>query len=250
MKKNLLILAIFAISKLNAQATLEHTYTSNGTSNEINQSASGFGLIRNFYTQNGVKYYTLNTNTNSIEIFNVNHQLQQQVNFPEEIGNILYITDHLFNNDDLIEILYTNLNDLVLINEQGTILQTFPLRSFAKIFKSDENTFKLCTSRVPFNEFNFDIYSLTGTLSLLQEQLYAQQNLIGFPNPASDKINITNPILNGSKEMIFIFDASGKKVHEQEFLGNGENIIINTVSLSSGVYTYIIKGKTNKFIKQ
>jgi len=106
------------------------------------------GLLYSFNTQNGINYFTFNNVANTITIYNQNHILVKTVNFPETPNKIHFITDKLFNNDDLIEILYSNNTDTKLINENGVLLQTITDRLYARLIKDNGNNFKLIISKI------------------------------------------------------------------------------------------------------
>lgn len=102
--------------------------------------------------------------------------------------------------------------------------------------------------------YDYDVYSLSGTLSIAQEEMYLKNSFTGFPNPTSNKLNITNPLSDGENQTLQVFDSNGKKILEQSVTGDGKYIELNVSTITNGIY-YIklptIKGiQTTKFIKE
>lgn len=159
------------------QANFEHSYTTNHLSEDSDWETIEKGLLYSFNTQNGLFYFTFNINTNTLKFYNQSHSLTNTIILPETPQKIHYITDKLFNNDDLIEILYTtdfnSGHNTKLINENGVLLQTFSDRPYVRLTKDNTNNFKLIVSNVSSSNYllTYDVYSLSGTLSSNQEDL-------------------------------------------------------------------------------
>lgn len=268
MKLNLLYL-LFTITSIGFGQTLENSYTTNGFDDYILKKFT-------FLTENNLFYLTLDSPNNQISIFNSDHSLYTTISltFPTdyELGSLHFASDKLFNSDSKIEILiaanYTGSENcsycrekMLLFNEDGgDNIFDFGKRMKANVFKDIDNNYKLMTySEYDQNDDDdtgnndllyYDIYSLSGTLSIAQEDyLLNAQRIFSFPNPSSTKINITNPLENYENEKIEVYDMNGRKVLEKEIIGNGENIELDISNLSQGVYNYKIRNYGNKFIK-
>ena len=254
MKKKLLYLFI-AISSISFSQTLEKNYTSNGSNNYPKNFA--------FLTSSGLNYYTINSTDNEISIYDSNHTLYKTVSISLtnsiEIGAVFLASDKLFNSNNKIEFIIRTQanrtegseNKMLLFDEDGTNLFDFGDRWEAFYFKDENNNFKLLTeTNDKSDNITYDIYGLSGTLSSTQEAFHSRGEFIGFPNPSSNIINITNPLKNNEKEKIEIYDINGKKVIEKEIIGNGKNIELNISNLSKGIYSYRILGYNNKFVKK
>jgi hypothetical protein len=75
-------------------------------------------------------------------------------------------------------------------------------------------------------------------------------NVIIFPNPAKDVINLTlNSIVNFPVK-IEIFDLQGKKVRNESLLYSDKNYTINTANLNSGIYLINISNENYSVIKK
>ena len=252
------LIATVSISNLSfGQATFEHSYSTSSTEDEADSTVLGLGITHTFYINSGLHYYTFNNATNVIEIFNSNHTSIQTINLPETPTKIIYLTDNLFNSDNFIEILYSTENNIKLINEQGIVIQTISNKKYARVFKSDVNSYKLCVSNtgIPapggsYYQLDFDIYSLSGTLSLTQQEIYLKNSFVAYQNPAESIINISNKLTNGEKGILEIFDANGKTIMKKNVTGGSNEINLDVNQLSNGVYIYKLNGQTNKFIKK
>ena len=248
-------IATVSISNLSfGQATLEHSYTTNYLSEDSSWETIKKGLLYSFNTQNGINYFTFNNVTNTLEIYNQNHILTNTTIFPETPQKIHFITDKLFNNDNLIEILYTtdyaSGNNTKLINENGILLQTISNRPYVRLTKDSSNNFKLIVSNIENYMLKYDVYSLSGTLSIAQQDIYLKNSFVGYPNPTENSINITNKLSNGENGILEVFDTTGKKVMEKNVTGGNNEINLDVTELSSGVYIYKLNGQTNRFIKK
>ncbi len=98
--------------------------------------------------------------------------------------------------------------------------------------------------------YSFDVYALSGTLSVEQEQQYLKNNMIGFPIPTQNTLNIAvnEPLETNSK--IEIFNINGQKVLEKPVQAGSINVNLDVSTLSSGTYIYKLNGKSSKFIKE
>ncbi|NJB84201.1 T9SS type A sorting domain-containing protein [Wenyingzhuangia aestuarii] len=227
--------------------TLEHSYSTQG-------AVYGNTLI--FITDNGFNYYTINDN-NEISLYNSNHTLNKTVSITlpnsETIRTIFLPSDKLFNSDSMIEfVIVTNDFNMFLFNENGTNLFSFGQREEIHYFKDSNNNFKLITTDggKKNNTQNYDVYSVSGTLSNSQQSLFKEREIFSFPNPATSEIKITNPVKNKTAETLNVFDLAGRKIIEKKVnQTDGEYIILDISKLNKGTYVYSINGKNNKFIK-
>jgi hypothetical protein len=237
------------------QATLEHSYTSNYKFKEQPNA---------FKTETGLNYYTVE-GTNTMKIYNSSHIITNTLTIPIDnnyiLNGIIGASDKLFNTDSLIEFLvftYKTIDysyKLIMIDQNGVVLQQFGERADAYIVKGLSGDFKLVT--VKFNNLQngdnctYDIYSLPGT-TLGTVSLNRSSNVFfGYPNPAENSIEITNNLENNEIGILEIFDNSGKKVMQQNVIGEVNGVInLDITELSNGIYSYTLNGQTNRFIKK
>lgn len=256
--KKILLYLFLTINFVGISQTLEKSYRTEGESNNhINYS---------FISDNKLYYVTFYASNRGIDIFDSNHSFYKSISPLELPQNFLFdrfyfITDKLFDLDLEFEILLgaqnsaTGENKMLLFNEEGSIIYDFGDKNEANVFKDVQDNFKLMTSlsHSPYNGYqvvDYDIYSLDGILSVIQENFLAKKNIIGFPNPTKQKIMITNPFNNNEIEKIEVYDMNGKKVLEKKIIGNGENIELDISFLSKGIYNYRIREFGNKFVKK
>ncbi|MGK4568713.1 T9SS type A sorting domain-containing protein [Flavobacterium sp. 3HN19-14] len=243
MKKIIFCLPLIAIMNLClGQAVLEHSYENPG-------QISSEDEFYTFNAENGINYFTYNFINQTFTIYNESHIVTNNFTVPSLSGDIIVraiVTDKLFNSDNNFEFLLTTMNDkIILVNDSGVTLQEFNNRDFVKIIKNNSGNYKLIVKG--YGAPILDVYSLPGTLSINQQDLLVNK-WIAFPNPTSDKIFITNPLANGEKGELEIFDMSGKKVIQLQ-LNNNNEISIDVSSLNPGTYLYKINNYSSKFIK-
>lgn len=258
--KNLTLIIFILFSSVSfGQLTLENSYITNDLSNNGNF----------FNTQIASYYYTFNDISNVMNIYNENHILYKTVNIPEnsgfEIKKILFATDKLFNSDSLIEFIVISETSylstgieykMILLNEDGITLFDFGNRADAYLVKTVTDNYKLIVSNRPGDaipssrNMTSDVYSLTGTLSVNQINILSKK-IIGFPNPAKEIINITNPLKNNQNSVLKIYTINGNEVLRKNIQGNETDFIsLDVSSLSAGVYIYKINNYSNRFIKE
>ena len=243
-----------------SQVTFEQTYTNTGGTR---------GKTYTFYTQSGLKYYTQsssNTNGNySISIYNENHTFIQTI---PVFGEILFITDKLFDNDDEIEIVtakyrqvtipdtYTT-RDIFITDHLGGIIYTFFDRFAAHLVKNSNDEIKLivdsagncpigCTYS---NNYMYDVYSVAGILSTNQE-IYLDRQLNAYPIPTENLLTISNVVTDGSKINLEIFDTTGKKILEKIIINDSSQFDVDVSHLQSGIYICKFGNNAIKFIKK
>ena len=251
MKKTLLLL-LLTFPLISIGQTLEHTYTSKGYQNNPKTFA--------FITDAGLNYYTIDNVTNQIFIYNSNHILSKTVDIALADGGTIetlhLATDKLFNDDEKIEFILDirggGSSGLILYNEDGTEIFNFGNKFKVEVFHDGKNNFKLLLSDGSKNgEVVYDIYALSGVLSDTQQSFLGKNEIFSFPNPASEKINIVNPVKSIKSEKLNIYDMTGRIVLEKNISKyDGENITLDISGLSRGTYMYSINGLTHRFVKK
>jgi hypothetical protein len=295
--KKIIYLFLLSANLINAQIALEQTYTNQGDY-ITNYQSFDFDVT---YTQSGMKYVTYNrvntsptSTTTEIKIYNEDHSLFKTINCPNLV-RVYSITDKLFNNDDNLEILYqssrylglnanyyTYVQDIVLVNENETVLWQANDRIGAKLYKTSTGVYKLIIHSynnnaiyygMPPNHgqensingetsnastgagyittpYSFEVYGLSGTLSTQQEQVYLKNDMVGFPVPTEENLNISNKLPLEQNSKLEIYDINGKKVLEKDVASGTKDFSIDVSSLSAGTYIYKLNGISSKFIKE
>lgn len=236
MKNILLLLGMFAFINANAQITLEHIFNTES--------------VKIFHTENYGYVYVISERNHPVEIYNTDFQLIKSVNIATGpnvgwywIGNV---SDKLFNSDNKIEILYETSDDITyvptvtIINEDGTNVFVADSESYQGICQLPDG-FILMTSEdtLPPPNHKYRIYSLPGSTILDVPEI---NNLLSdnFPNPSHSFINIVIP--DGATE-ISVFNSIGKLCYSSKVSETAKKKI-ETNSLPSGTYFYVISGKT------
>ena len=98
--------------------------------------------------------------------------------------------------------------------------------------------------------YSFDVYALSGTLSVEQEHQYLKKGMIGYPIPTGDSLNITNKLPLEQDSKLEVYDMNGKKVFEKDLAAGTKDLTVDVSRLTSGTYIYKLNGVSSKFIKE
>lgn len=264
MKNLLILLFVLFFSGTKAQFTLEHEYDSAATFNVAGSRGSQLMYIK--FEVSGERYVKVNRAGKAILVYNMNHALVKTVSLANlslgtnyYLGDILYISEKLFNTDNLMEFLYImpftdsngNGNHITTIyNENGAVLFSDTAAPFIRINFAQQQLPIYNTSagtKMIMSKFNgrARVYGLGGTLSTSIAQ--ANQNLLEsadfisspFPNPGVQSTTISYSLPEGANQgEIVFYDAQGTEV--KRFIVDREfnDLKISTSDLSPGTYFY------------
>ncbi|MEO5572844.1 MAG: YCF48-related protein [Bacteroidia bacterium] len=101
---------------------------------------------------------------------------------------------------------------------------------------TDENTGYAC------GQYGVIIKTTNGGITSTNE-LHTQNDFVVYPNPASELLVIKNPILNGEKCEIEIFDVMGKKIYSTALATS--KLTLQTSGFVSGMYFLKINSTKN-----
>jgi hypothetical protein len=260
--KKILFFALLAFGiNAKAQITLEHTYDSASTA-----GGSGFIQSQLVYLNlevSGEKYININKTGKYISVYNLNHSLTKVIsyaNFPQAcngIATFLYFSENLFDNDDMMEFMYTwtdcsNPIHTRIYKEDGTcIFSVDSMAAFVNInvqqlqypiFNTSQGT-KMILSQ----QYNgtAKIYSLPGILTTAIAD--ANNNIItmqgsvsnAYPNPTnnSTQINYSLPDSVDFGEIVF-YDLTGNEVKRFKVDKTFDTLLISTSDINAGTYFY------------
>jgi hypothetical protein len=252
--KTKLIIVFFSLIflKANSQAVLEQTFPGE----YINSSP----VLLSTY---GWVYPTIIYNSNvTLKIYAADYTLLKSIylNIPNgyQYLGIYNISDKLFNNDDKIEVLYSMYNnmihgyDMLLINENGQLLQEFPKFGYVIIYEIN-GLFKMLAND------NYDsigyIYSLPGTMLGTDYNSPTGINSSVFPNPCSSLAQVRYSLPMGSTNgLLEVFSTKGTTILQKPISDSGTEQI-DMSSFAPGEYLYSIKSGQGivtggKFIKK
>lgn len=211
-------------------------------------------------TTGGYKYYYYDKINNQIKMYNPNHSIFKtiSVTLPPSgynFSSLQFVSDNLFNTDNLIEfyIAYSysvspfNIQKKIY-NESNVLLlssNTTGNGAGAEVININ-GSFKL---KLPTNNGDSSIvYSLPGTLpcdacggptSIVKNNTTTNTMPNAYPNPTSTQITIPYTLTNNdTKGKINIYDINGKILREYIVDNTFENIILDTQEFSAGTYYY------------
>jgi hypothetical protein len=236
---------------VNAQPSLEYTYPVSTSICHLEQS--------------GDKYFTMDVTNMQCRIYNMDHSLYRTINLsvPADyyLYNIQHVSEHMFNQDDLIEFvyIYSKYNptetsyyysyETRVINENGLEVLKIPGAGYTEILETQDGSRK-------FLVYVYDFYQVPATTqtmvySLADEPMKSgpiqQQHRLGnpWPNPSRGAINIpVNLPPDAGPGTLILYNMQGQEVLRQAVEGEQEFIIFPDGVLIPG--TYVLKLKSGK----
>lgn len=264
-KATIFILAIFLSLSTFSQIVFENTYSSLGNLNLVH------------LTNGGYKYWQLLGNV--YHLYNTDHSVYKTITLPFQASMRYYtsvdvpVSDNLFNNDSLIEVVYGiqdtsnyNLFSGSIVNENGLVLFTQSQGGITRILNIDGN-YKMLVGVSDTTNFHLntvDVYSLPGTipcetcgtLSSINQFVSGsnQHSLNAYPNPTTEKIRINYSLKESNVGSIQIYSITGQLIKVYAVDRSFNNLEIDLQSLSKGSYMYILKDgsriENGKFVIQ
>lgn len=255
MKTFLLAILMLLCFGARAQITLEYTFDSAST---CPSQGLGAQLMLIKFEESGDKYIRINYDNMSICVYNMNHTLEKRVSFADLPcgihGNILYLSENLFNTDSKMEFMYSgsaggggvytgiyNEDGEMLFSEPGAplIKTNTPLQQYP-VYNTDNGT-KMILS-YPSGEAK--VFNLPGTLnagiSKYNNELINQYKIsAAYPNPAPGytKIEYNLPEGTGHGEIV-LYDLSGKEIKRFSIDSNSNTLEITGNEIPAGTYYY------------
>ncbi len=246
----------------NAQIALEATYDS---------ASSNFYMVTlEIEGEKFVKVQRTDSTMRFIKLYNLNHSLWKTIDcnslpmFTFLMGTtlnssrfnyeVLYITEHLFDNDDDIEFLYGITTGICpqhftgIYNEDGTAIFTqdsafavvhLNVPVVAKPIYNTVNGTKLILSFPCSNEAK--VYSLPGIST--NSNMYSPENtdasLLAYPNPSSNQTTIEYNLPDGlNRGEIVLYNLNGTELKRYNVDRTFNNLILNNTDLPVGTYLY------------
>ena len=250
MKKSifLFIVTVF-VSNLNAQITLENTFSDN------------FYYSTNTHLKT-LYYSAYPVNGNQFIFYNEDYSYYKTVTIMPPSGyncnGIANISDHLFNSDDLIEftcVFFDTLNNsgylLKLYNENETEIQDFGTAYAGYAYKTVNNEVRFSTykyTNYPNPDYETDVYSLPGSIASTKSIKSGISEYLPYPNPANTIIYLKYNLDQSEIENLQIFNSSGQIIETKKIGGAFDKIKLDISSYPSGQYFYKYKTNTQKFI--
>ena len=216
----------------------------------------------------GDKYYAMDIANKQCRVYNLDHSLFLTINLTVPEGYYLFdiqqISQHIFNQDDLVEFvyIYSRFNqtetswyydyETRVINENGTEILKIPGAGHTQVSSTQDGSRKFLVYIYDFYVIpattQTQVYSLPGVplkSETVQGSAYRLRN--PYPNPASGMINIPVNLPQGvNKGYLQIYNISGQLIDLREIKKSDESILIPGGSLLPGSYIYNISGKGQK----
>ena len=227
--------------KSQAQMTLENSYSAQ------------YGRMVKFSSV-GYKYVMMDDVNKQVGIYNLNHTLYKMINVPQYTGistnmDINWVSDNLFNSDNLIEyVVYYSNDHYDVVNENGVVINSVSGYGSGEVFVDGMDNHKLI---LHYSSTTF-VYDLPGSLpcmptcGLLNVKPPAQSpySLLSppVPNPSSGEVTV-NYILPASSMdgTITLFNSLGQQVEQYNVMNSDRSLIIKTTNLVPGNYYYQLK---------
>jgi len=257
LKQLLSALVLCATLPTNAQITLEHIYPTEGFFDNYKQ----FMMVH--LEASGSKYVAVDKAARTITLYHLDHTLYKTISFANAPPipypyqpYIMYISEHLFDQDDDVEFMFTVLMNpdaiTMIYDEDGGVLldatdgypgvlPTYHNQHYP-IYNTTEGT-KLILS---FEDGTAHVYSLAGTLSTDiasagQDALEEALGAMVFPNPSTGSATILLPrmMAQGSTELR-LTNALGELVRVVPVVSNSSSVDVDLSALAAGSYVYAV----------
>lgn len=258
MKKIILIAFLALGMTANAQITLEHTYDTASTY-DANQL-----MIINFEVS-GEHYVKINLVKKSIDLYDMNHSFDKSISFasyPQSSNNIpiiLYLSEHLFDNDDGIEFMYVYIigtsvpiPNTRVYKEDGTLI--FQADSMGPLVRVNTPQLQIPIYNTSFgskmilsclNNGKAKVYSLPGALTtdiaeangkLMQQ--YGQLSKL-YPNPSNGTVTLQYELPKGETEgELILYNLQGIEVKRYKVDNTFNEMLIDNTELPAGTYFF------------
>jgi len=251
--KKLLFIALLAFGmNANAQITLEHTYDSASTlGNGLNDQL----MIINFESS-GERYVKVNRTGHCISIYNMNHTLNKTISLDTfflgcnyTLIDVLYISEHLFNDDNKIEFMCVSGNNTYIFNEDYDLLFAEPGAPYIRPNCEQQqlpiyNTALGTKMILSYTNGQAKVFNLPGTLS----ESIAESNSVlilqssvsnPYPNPTTTTTQIDYKLPDGVNEgEIVFYDLAGNEVKRFTVDKTFTTLLVSTTDITAGTYYY------------
>lgn len=252
MKKALIysLFMLFAIN-INAQINLEHTFHS------VDWQTIPFN------TDEGICYYYVEFRAGELTFYNPDYSVRKTINLiipsGHEIMSFTYVSDKLFNTDNLIEfVLVTSaignsgVCSMIVYDENNAIIKDFGNRYLLYV-KEGKSTSKLIVTSGVYDEtsqtseITEEIYSLPGAYPNGFSESDPAEALI-FPNPAITTVNLPYKLHGNQQTVMHIYNLKGELIDQKVISSAFDRIKLNVDNYLPGIYIYEYNGGSKQFI--
>ena len=255
MKTHLLLLLILLGGlKLVAQPVFEHKYDES---------------VNICYLESaGEVYYSMDVINKQCHIYRMDHSLYKTIPIPTPEGyylsDVQYVTEKLFNDDALIELVYSYTKyiptttsyyytyETKLINENGNVLMSWPGAGYTNVIETPGHGKKFLVyeynySVIPYRTYTH-VYSLPeSAINAVQGRVQPEARPLPYPNPADRLIHIPVTLPSGDSEgTLELFDLKGNLLLSYPVTGIDTQVILPVHLLVPGTYLYYLQTATTR----
>ncbi len=240
-----------------AQFALEQSYPNAATPNTDKQ------LFLVELEDLGHRYVLFNKTTKTLTFFDLDHVQVQVIDLSaapgtdgSNGGQVLYITQYLFDLDPGIELMYFEGGGSApltvvtsIMDESGAVIQSFPNEAAYVMVNVPQLQFPITntpdgTKLILSNLSNLEarVYALPGELSTgmaLDQPPTLAGTVKVYPNPNSGEVTIAMDAISAFGDLLIRFHAPGGALALEQRLA-GASTTIATDRLAAGNYTYVI----------
>ncbi len=260
MKKIFTLLSMLLISNIQAQITYIFTPDSGSTIGLIGGLPQQDQLMIVNFEVSGYQYVNINRHGKYISIYDMSHTLQKTIsmaNIPTGsncTGDVLYLSQHLFNADSKIEFIGSCTNCFngmpyytAIYNEDGTVLfsdtaipaikPNTPVQQYP-IYNTPNGT-KMILS---YTNGQAKVFGLAGTLTTAINKTshsFAGSMDNAYPNPTTGSTTVAYTLPQGlnNGEVVF-YNQKGAEVKRFKVDNTFSNLQITTADIEAGTYYY------------
>ncbi len=211
----------------------------------------------------GEVYYAMDVINKECHIYNMDLTLYKTIALPVPEGyylfDVQYISENLFNSDNLVELAYIYSKyvpttssyyftyETKLINENGSVLETFPGAGHTVVHETNGHGKKYLVyeydySLIPYRTYTH-IYGLpqSGTKSA-EFAATASISSLPYPNPANHQVHIPIELPEGiSSAQLMLYNLNGQKILSYPVTSSDGNLLLPTGQINPGTYLYTIQ---------
>jgi hypothetical protein len=206
--------------------------------------------------------------TKQCHIYTMDHSLYKSISIPTPEGYYLsdlqYVSEKLFNGDDLIELVYSYTKyvpttnsyyytyETRLINENGSVLLTVPGAGYTEVIETAGHGKKFLVYEYDYSVIPYRTYThVYGLPEASTKSVTSMEPFIGlgeaFPNPAGDQVNIPVQLPSDIQSATLeIMEINGKRILSQDFHRSTPSLSIPTNQLVPGTYLYFVEADGKK----
>ena len=222
----------------------------------------------------GDVYYSMDVINKRCLIYNMDHALLKSIPLPTPEGyyleDIQYVSEHLFNDDELIELVYiyskyvpTEFSyyftfETRLINENGVDLLALPSGAgYTEVLQTAESGKKFLVYKYDYSVIPYRTSTYAYALPE-EEEPATSYDVTGFspgnayPNPGRDQVNIPVTLPDGVHSgSLEIMDMNGRKILSYPVTGSMGHLQLSTRQMPPGTYLYqLVAGQVQSGVKK